>query len=292
MELIRDGNYLKFIPTERMTRTEQLNSVTRLLLYFLILLLLFYREETLLLIPVIGLIIVIFLYKLHKMDKKGKKKEFDRLIKQRIDKINNDNLEMEEEYSRDDKRGGLLNIQKEDYMNTRINIDKENEALFPSDGKYKIETGVFDLEGKLMVGPKELPPNYTKDEYTPLFNIDEANEYNDAVCRKPTKNNPLMNPDITDYGSGDVPVASNSNDEDIKDQINVNFNHELFRDIDEIWERENSQRQFYTIPNTAVPNNQTEVAKWLYRIPETCKEDTVNCDRWQDLTVARNNYNR
>ena len=68
----------------------------------------------------------------------------------------------------------------------------------------------------------------------------------------------------------------------------VNFNHNLFRDVDELWERANSQRQFYTIPNTAIPNNQKEFANWLYRSPGgNCKTDQGRCGRFLRLRWDR-----
>jgi hypothetical protein len=290
-ELIKNDNYTKFMPKHEMTRTQQLNAISRLFIYFLIILLLFYRKEEYICIPIIGLILVIILQKINKIDKYGKNKEFDRIMEQRINKLIEDKIEETKEYTRDDKKE-ILDIQKDDFIKTKINFDKSNVSLFPNEGEYKVETGAYDIEGKLMIGPKQLLPKYKKNDNDPLFTIDEITEYNKNTCRKSTRMNPFMNPDITDYGVGDIPVACNANDEDVKNNITVNFNHELFRDVDELWERENSQRQFYTLPNTAVPNNQIEFAKWLYKVPETCKEDTVNCNRWEDLRWKRDNYKR
>jgi hypothetical protein len=94
-----------------------------------------------------------------------------------------------------------------------------------------------------------------------------------------------MNTPATDYGKIDQPSACNADDDDINDSIKVNFNHELFRDVDELWDKKNSQRQFYTMPNTSIPNNQTEFAQWLYKIPEgtMCKnEDMSKCIKFYD----------
>ena len=43
-------------------------------------------------------------------------------------------------------------------------------------------------------------------------------------------------------------------------------------DIDDIYSKYNSQRQFYTMPNTSIPNKQKEFALWLYNRGPTCKE--------------------
>ena len=54
----------------------------------------------------------------------------------------------------------------------------------------------------------------------------------------------------------------------IEDKCNFN----LYKDADDIFERNTTQRQFYTMPVTTIPNEQTKLAKWLYLMPPTCKE--------------------
>ena len=49
----------------------------------------------------------------------------------------------------------------------------------------------------------------------------------------------------------------------------------------------NSQRQFYTMPNTTIPNAQDDFAKWLYANPKTCKEDQEFCLRYEDVRAKR-----
>lgn len=128
--------------------------------------------------------------------------------------------------------------------------------------------------------------DYTVDSKS-LMTTNEIKDFAKSSCQKPTLNNPFMNPEILDYNTTLSAVACNSNDEDINDSMNIGFNHELFRNVDEIYERKNSQRQFYTMPNTAIPNNQTDFAEWLYKIPQTCKENQVNCLRYEDLRDKR-----
>lgn len=49
------------------------------------------------------------------------------------------------------------------------------------------------------------------------------------------------------------------------------------------------QRQFYTLPAKTIPNDQTGFAKWLYETPQTCKENTMNCLRYEDVRYSRSN---
>ena len=69
---------------------------------------------------------------------------------------------------------------------------------------------------------------------------------------------------------------------EIKEEIEDNFEKGLV-DID-VFGRKNSQRQYYTVPVTTIPNKQTELANWLYKTPSTCKEENgFQC-------VGNNNY--
>lgn len=109
--------------------------------------------------------------------------------------------------------------------------------------------------------------------------------YSNNTCKMPTVNNPLMNSQMSDYNIYDIPAACNADDEDIQENIKVNFDHNLFSSTADVFERKNAERQFYTTPNTAVPNNQTEFAMWLYKLPDNaiCKGDQTACLRYDDL---------
>lgn len=294
-QLFINNQYTKFFPRYEMTRVEQFNSLSRFFLYMIILIFAFGQNEQWLVIPIVGLVIVVILYNFHKADKFGKDKELDRILQQRKERRVRERQEDAVQYRHDDEDPQkLLDIQNdEDYGETvDAPIDEENKSLYPEEGKYQIQAGMYDLEGKLLVGAKPLPPKYKREPDEQEFTVDEILEYQKNTCRRPTPDNPMMNPDLTEYGNGDPPAACNADDEDIKNEINVNFNHQLFRDVDEIWERENSQRQFYTLPNTAVPNNQIEFAKWLYLPTTNCKTNQENCLRYEDLRYKRDNYKR
>ena len=56
----------------------------------------------------------------------------------------------------------------------------------------------------------------------------------------------------------------------------TNFNKNLYRDLTDVYGKNNSQRQFYTTPITTVPNDQNSFANWLYRSEKTCKEGDGN----------------
>ena len=70
-------------------------------------------------------------------------------------------------------------------------------------------------------------------------------------------------------------------DEEIKEKIEESFNFNLYKGLneDDLFNRNNSQRQFYTNPATTIPNDQTSFANWLYKTSPTCKENTIGCSR-------------
>lgn len=269
-ELYHNNNYLKFFPKYESSRIEQLNAITRLCIYFIILILLFKINNQWLYLPITIIFIIIIIFNIQKYDESDKSKE----LKKILDIRKNKNFVDREKIKEQMKHDGDLDFK----------LDVESEEL---QRNYDLEAGYIDSNGDLIVGGKynALDKNDIDNEYS----VAEMNEYKRNTCRRPTVNNPFMNPNITDFNDGDIPVACNVDDEDINESMKINFNHNLFRDVDEVWERENSQRQFYTVPNTTVPNNQVEFAKWLYKVPDTCKSDNKNgeCLRYDDLRYRR-----
>ncbi len=54
------------------------------------------------------------------------------------------------------------------------------------------------------------------------------------------------------------------------------FNARLYQSVGDIFEKENSQRQFYSVPVRTYPNDQTAFAKWCYGLEGTCKAGNDN----------------
>ena len=51
----------------------------------------------------------------------------------------------------------------------------------------------------------------------------------------------------------------------IKEDIEQQFaNASVFFDVSDMYNRSQSQREYYTTPNTTIPNQQHQYAKWLY----------------------------
>lgn len=259
--LYENDEYLVFIPTFDMTKNQLSNAISRLCFYALILLSIFNKDQTYLFIPITILILVILFNKINMVDIWGGAKELDRVLGIR-DRIKNSDRET---YS--------LDAQKT-YPTYQERIDQENARK-----NYKLETGYYDSNGDMVLGTKE-PATQKLYDASKNYTADELKDYKNNTCRMPTPNNPMMNLAATEWGHINVPAACNADDDQIKENIDVNFNHQLFRDVDEAFDKANSQRQFYTMPNTAIPNMQTEFAEWLFKQPEgtICKnEDMSNC---------------
>lgn len=110
-----------------------------------------------------------------------------------------------------------------------------------------------------------------------IFSKAEAiNKLNDKKnCVRPTKNNPFMNPLLTDDRNRGPACDAYYNPE-IEGEITNNFNNSLYQDVNDIFNNKNSQRSFYTVPSTTFPNNQDQFASWLYKTPKTCKEGNTD----------------
>ena len=115
---------------------------------------------------------------------------------------------------------------------------------------------------------------------------------NISVCQPPINGNPFMNVTMADLMDNRTrPSACIATDAKVDEKINEIFNYNLFRDVDDVFNRNNNQRQFYTMPSTTIPNDQTSFANWLYKRPQTCKENQYNCLEYEDIRFNRFNPN-
>jgi hypothetical protein len=66
----------------------------------------------------------------------------------------------------------------------------------------------------------------------------------------------------------------------VASQMRKNFNKGLFRNLDDVYEVENSQRQFYTMPVTTSAPDTIAFGEFLFGNKKTCKEDPSLCTPW------------
>ena len=107
-------------------------------------------------------------------------------------------------------------------------------------------------------------------------------------CTKPTLGNPFMNVTFLDnLENPERPEACDVNDPAVKEDIDNKFYNNLFRDTSDLFGKLNSQRQFYTMPSTTVPNDRESFQNWLYKTGATCKESSDECLRYEDVRYKR-----
>lgn len=107
------------------------------------------------------------------------------------------------------------------------------------------------------------------------YNENLVNQNEKQKCEQPTVNNPFMNVLMSDYKYNPKRKACKIN-RNVEKEMSQKFNHNLYKDIGDVYEKSNSQRQYYTMPSTTIPNDQSSFAKWLYKVPTSCKSGDGN----------------
>ncbi len=116
------------------------------------------------------------------------------------------------------------------------------------------------------------------------FEIKQTRGEIKEACQMPTVDNPFMNPLQTDYSNDRVKLpACRMENEGVDDGVKKYFNENLYMNADDLYERKNSQRQFFTLPVTTVPNDQTAFANWLYKQSDLCRYNGTNCLEYEDI---------
>jgi len=119
-----------------------------------------------------------------------------------------------------------------------------------------------------------------------FLNMNELDIVDNMLCTKPTKNNPYMNPNLL-HINDDIPACPLSN-QSVDEKADELFDLGMYRNADDIYDRTTSKRQFYTVPATTIPNDQTTFAHWLYNRGPTCKENNgIRCytNMYRDIRV-------
>ncbi|ABT16608.1 hypothetical protein ATCVMO0605SPH_544R [Acanthocystis turfacea Chlorella virus MO0605SPH] len=100
------------------------------------------------------------------------------------------------------------------------------------------------------------------------------------ACSPTTADNPFSNATVGALlgDEGRAPACSYDTP-GVAKEMRKNFNKGLFRNLDDVYEVENSQRQFYTMPVTTGAPDTIAFAEFLYGSRgKTCKEDPAMCE--------------
>jgi len=231
--LYENDNYLDFLPSKIMTRTEQLNAITRLSIYMLIILILFDASLSICTIPLIIIFMTILMNKINK---------------------NNNETETVEQY-----------------------VDSDRNKIHDTDpGNLSVQSGYYDSDNHMHLGS----PHGIHSK-----NLYDSSNVSTKTCRKSTVDNPFMNPSILDFNSDDEnrtifdeacydTIETNGA---VNDEVNKNFNKDLYRDVSDLFNVRGGERQFYTVPSTSVPNDMDGFGNWLFGDVGNCKTDPSKC---------------
>lgn len=136
-----------------------------------------------------------------------------------------------------------------------------HDELQSSLAQQKIQKALAQQGGVVPV--KELDPKL----------VEKFQDYLDTngLLTRPSDNNPFMNPLPFDdrKRAPAVPILSNPVN---RAEIELAYDKGNWRDVNDVWDRNNGKRQFFTMPWTTYPNDQGSFANWLYKTPPTCKE--------------------
>jgi len=286
--IILADKYFIILPTTSMSRIEQMNTITRFLIYFLILCIIFNANDNLILYIIIAIVMIIIFYFVYKTDPINIKKDLVTENESDVEKFTNLN-------QCKNCNDNVIN----QYVNN-IYDNAKNQILkgtATSDKDLVVESGYIDFDGNYKIGPDYSEINlkeYEKEQKKKsLDKISwEKNElYKNSNSRKPTKENPFTNIVFSDYldASNLAPACNIDNDQVLKEMENL-YNSTIYRNLSDVWERENSQRIFYTVPIQTIPNDQTEFANWLYKTGPTCHENTENCTYFQSQNMVSSRY--
>jgi hypothetical protein len=110
-------------------------------------------------------------------------------------------------------------------------------------------------------------PEYAKEQ---LKRIQKPNRESDYFDSNVEENNPLKNTPIQDYGREQKFSGASPSSSDMTKFVNG----KMFLNPDQyIFER--NTREFYTMPNTSVPNDRAGFANWLYGTENNCKYGSI-----------------
>lgn len=248
INILLDTNKLgMFLPTSDMTYTEKSNALVRGSIFLGLGLSLFLKKYLYLYIPIFMMCFTYIMYLLRRVDNESN------------DNINNilqsQNKTISENTHAEQVRQSHLNLHtNQKNINEKFRNSKYMKALDGIDhNEFKNQENIRD------------------------------NNWRKRDCLESTSNNPFMNPNP--FSSRNIGPNCSPLSEDTKNKINLNFNKNLFKDANDIFNHRNGDRQFYTVPGNTFPNDRDTFMKWCYSKPKTCKEGNGS-------QCVANNYHR
>lgn len=130
------------------------------------------------------------------------------------------------------------------------------------------------------------------EEFSSFRELDPNYLPSDVPCTRPTYENPFMN--VDPFEQIDNPTRPEAcslfdtlDENGVIEEVNDKFERNLYKDVSDIFDKRNSQREFYTNPITTIPNKQGEFAEWLYGDMRSCKDNKYDCVPYERLQQKR-----
>lgn len=245
----------KIIPTKEMTQDEKLNAVTRFIIYFIVISLLMKSDSQWIYFSLFGILVIIAI---HYNDK----------VKKDTERFTEGADYKPETYQLGRLVAGGDTIYDDLGISTITNAT--NAANMNDSYSYPIST---DLEQDVK--------SVDADEVIRNVPYEDIQDYNQQTCKKPTEDNPFMNSDIGDIGNFEE-VPCDAQQEGTQVEMSEKFKKNLFSDPMDLFERQNSERQFYTVVDGSGVPDTIKFAKWAFGSKNSCKDDPSNCMPYED----------
>lgn len=114
----------------------------------------------------------------------------------------------------------------------------------------------------------------SKDALLERLNVEDTGQPHNPRCYAPTRANPFMNVMPGDMATfPNRPQACDITDAGVATRVNNYFDAGLHRANGDIYRRTASDRQFYTMPVTTMPNDRDAYARWLYPLPAKSQKE-------------------
>lgn len=284
------NKYYIIIPQKSQNRIEQLNTVSRFIIYFIILCVIFNVNPSIIIYLLVGLILIIIFYYIYASDPIGIKNDLLAESNKLSESFTNEDNECQKCIENYELNQPAISI----YDSVKNKVFKGNSV---PNQVFVSESGYIDSDGNYKIGADYSEINY--EDYTKDANKNKQKkvsweknqDYIKNTCRKPTVDNPFSNIVFTDFlDAGNIAEPCNIDDEDIQHQMQNLYNSSIYRNLEDVWERENSQRLFYTMPIQTVPNSQTDFANWLYKTGPSCKENSQYCTFYEAPNMISSRY--
>ena len=116
------------------------------------------------------------------------------------------------------------------------------------------------------------PEIQRRPSYPPVPDSEQV--YDGPALTKPTPRNPFMNVLVDEVKyNPNRPEAAPIDGKEVKQTLDDFFRVNWYSDPTDVFGKNQSQRQFITMPSTTIPNDRESYQNWLYKIPgKTCKE--------------------